>query len=478
MLKKEIEYIKNKKTVSAGIGYTIGNILIMGISFLTIPIFTRILSTSDYGLYNTFMAYASICSILIGFGLHTSIKAANIEFDKRIDEYVSNIIILSMLLLVVFFAIVITCGGIVSNYFGYSQLLLIVLLLQSEAGAIISIYNNRLSLDYSYKKYLIVSFFTSVGSIVLSLIFIFIIFKNERYVGRILGGAIPSIISALIIIYLLFSKKKPTIKKDQIGFALKYSAPIVPHGLSQILLSQFDRIMIQRMIGSAQAGIYSFSYSIATIPQIIASSLDTVWGPWFFEQYKEQKIELIKKRSSQYVMLFSIITVGIMAVSPEIIHIMASKDYWESVYLVIPIVLSTYFIFLYYLPAQIEYYEKKTVNIAIGTMGAATLNIALNYIFIPKYGYIAAAYTTLFSYICNFVFHIIAAKKIAGVLPFAGSKILVQIITVCASAILIYFAIESIILRLLIVASASILLLVSDKTNIKVLMKVGKGDNE
>lgn len=464
MLTRTRGLLKNKKALTAGIGYTIGNILISGLSFLTIPIFTRLLTTSDFGLYNSYMAYVSIVLVVIGFGFNVSIKTANIEFDKRIDEYVSNIISMCLLFLMFFLAIVAIWGKGLSSYFGYSQSLLFVLLIQSTAAAILSIYNIRLSLDYSYKRYLLIAFSTSVGTIAASIFLILTLFRSEKYVGRILGGAIPSIAAAIIIVCLLFRKKRPTLKKDQIKFAMKLGVPIIPHGLSQILLSQFDRIMIQRMIGNAEAGIYSFSYTIAVIPQIIASSFDTVWGPWFFEQYRAKKIELIKMRSSQYVMLFSTIVVCIMAISPEIIHIMAPIDYWKSIYSVIPVILAMYFTFLYFLPAQIEYFEKRTINIAFGTVGAAAMNISLNLIFIPKYGYNAAAYITLITYVCNFIFHLYVAKKITGTLPFAGRKILVQIVTVCTSATLIRFAFGSLLLRFAIVVCAVIMLLVTDRT--------------
>ena len=47
----------NKTAFKAGIWYTLGNILLKGCIFFTLPIFTRILSTNDFGIYNTYMAY-------------------------------------------------------------------------------------------------------------------------------------------------------------------------------------------------------------------------------------------------------------------------------------------------------------------------------------------------------------------------------------------------------------------------------------
>lgn len=67
----------------------------------------------------------------------------------------------------------------------------------------------------------------------------------------------------------------------------------------------------------------------------------------------------------------------------------------------------------YGIPAIVEYYHKKTIYISIGTIGAAVVNVVLNYIFIPKFGYVAAAYTTLFSYAMYYLFHSIISYRIA-----------------------------------------------------------------
>lgn len=80
-----------KNAMSAGIWYTVGNILIKGINFLAIPIFSRIMSTDEFGIYNVFISYEAILYIVIGFAVHTSIRSANIKFENQIDKYTSSV---------------------------------------------------------------------------------------------------------------------------------------------------------------------------------------------------------------------------------------------------------------------------------------------------------------------------------------------------------------------------------------------------
>ena len=67
------------KAAEAGLGYTIGNILIKAISFITLPIFTRLMSTDDYGLYSTYVSYESILALIISLGLYARAPERSVE---------------------------------------------------------------------------------------------------------------------------------------------------------------------------------------------------------------------------------------------------------------------------------------------------------------------------------------------------------------------------------------------------------------
>ena len=230
-------------------------------------------------------------------------------------------------------------------------------------------------------------------------------FSNNRGIGRIAGMTIPTIFLSTYILLFFFSKNKPNLDKNCIRYALLYSIPIIPHSLSQIILNQFDRIMITSIVGESESGIYSFAYTMFSILLITITSIDKIWGPWFFDNLKENNYLKIKKTSTQYGLLMAVISSLLMLIAPEIIKFLGPKEYWNAIYCVIPIVIGGYFSFLYYIPCQVEYYYAKTKYIAFGSILAAIVNIILNSIFIHQYGYIAAAYTTLISYLLYFLFH-------------------------------------------------------------------------
>lgn len=429
MKEKLINY-KFNRVFKAGIAYTIGNILLKGITFLTIPIFTRLMSTEDYGIYNTFVAYESIFFVFIGFAIHSSYKNAKYRYQEHFDNYISISFLFLCFCLLFWIFISSIFSYVLCRALDINKISLIMLILYSFSSAVLQCINTYFAINYQYKFYLLISFISALANIVLSILFIKTIFTTTTYLGRIFGTVIPSFLISICIIIYIFKKSKPTLNIDYIKWGLKYSLPIIPHGISQVILSQFDRIMIKQMIGAAQAGIYSFSYNIYTIISVVTNSLTSVWEPWFYEKMYQKDYESIKKNSSLYIIGILIFSSLLMFIAPEIIKLMGSQAYWSAKYCVFPIIVSGFFSFLYTLPSSVEYYFEKTKFIALGTICAAIINIVLNFIVLKRFSYVSAAYTTLFTYFVYFLFHYFLSKKIFNKNLFSKSIIIFSIITI------------------------------------------------
>lgn len=421
--------MSGNKAVKAGLGYTIGNILIRGIGFLSIPIFTRLMGTADYGLYNTYAAYEGIFYLMISLALNSSIKTAKLEFKERFDEYVSTIVAIVLANMGLWLVIANIVYPIISNQFWeFDRSILNVLVLHSCGSALIVIYNAVVGVRFQYKAYLGISLLNSVGSVCISILLIVLAFSEHPFSGRIFGAFGGASIAGIIIIIVLLRRSWPNFRKGYVKFALKYSLPVVPHGISQVLLAQFDRIMIEDMVGAAAAGIYSFTGNVSSIMKVIVNSVISAWSPWFFEAYNRGDKCLIRKVTHACISGFALFTCGVMLCMPEVLKLMAPSDYWDGIRLVIPMALDVFCTFLYAVYVEVEYYFKKTHYLMLATIGAAIINVILNVIMIPRFGYVAAAYTTLFSYVCYFVFHYIVSCKLANEDVFNFKKNVGQII--------------------------------------------------
>ena len=447
------------KVFKAGIGYTIGNVLVKGISFISLPLFSRIMTPADFGIYSVFVSFDSLLFVLMGMALHSSVRNANLKFEGKIDDYISSITIIYLLNLFICIFIVLFFGKFLSKILGLTDNLLFLLVIHSFCSAIFMLYNTRISIDYSYIKYLIVSLCNSVCNIGLSLAFMFTIFKNNVVLGRVFGVTISLGMIATYVLVSFYKKSIPRPVKEYWNFGVKYSLPIIPHGVSQLLLSEFDRIMINSMVSSVSAGIYGLAGNLKLVLIVISDSVSTVWTTWFYEQAKDNDNEAIKKRACFLSFLFLGGVVILEGVSPELIYILGGSAYSEGKYVVIPMILDAYILFLYNIIVPSEYYKEKTVYIMLGTIFSAVLNILANYIFITKFGYIAAAYTTLFSYFWYFIFHVFISKKVYGSFIIPLQFLLLFFIILLGVSIFVIYFINDFVIRFYFVLFIGILIL-------------------
>ena len=400
----------DKKASKAGIWYTIGNIALKGVLFLSLPIFTRVMLPEDFGYYNNYIAYEQIFTAILGLGIYGTIKNAKIDFKDDFDIYFSSIIALCLILLflVEIFTNVIMCFA--SSILGFNRIEINILIVQSFCAALLYLYGVKLNAEFKYKRFLVFSALNVIGNIVISLLLIYYVFPSKTYVGRIVGSAAPLLlISTLIMIESL--KEGIHIRRRYIRYALSLGIPLIPHVLSQSLLNQFDRIMINSIVGSLEAGVYGCVYTLSTVLQVIAGSIENAWSPWLFINLSEKKGKEIDKISKMIINFFFMLSIGFMCVMPEFSIIFLDSKYWSGIPLIFPLSVAMFFSFMYTFPANIEYYNKKTSNISLGTIGSATMNIILNYFCITNFGYRAAAYTTIISYISLFVFHWLIAEQ-------------------------------------------------------------------
>lgn len=459
--KKEKRY----NPISAGISYTIGNMLIRGIPFLTLPLFTRILNPAEFGLYNTYLSYENILSILLGFGLYGTIRVAKGQYKERFEEYISAIYGIQILLSMIIYPIIVVVFAYIAPQGWFSTKLLIILLCHCLCTQLYNIASAKFAIKGEVANNLIMAFIMMIGNIVISLLLCLFAFEDERYLGRILGTFLGALIVTIIVGVKQALQCNKFVNKEYWKFGLKMGVPLIPHMLSLTLLSQCDKIMIQALVGDAEAGIYSLAVTLTGIVSVIVTSLDNAWAPWFYKKLEDGSYEEIRKNNNYLIIAFSFFSAVVMLVAPEVIKLMSEEQYWDSVYSFAPLLMSVLFNFIYLIPVNFEYYHKKTGYISFSTVLTGILNLVLNFFFIKYVGYVGAAYATCISKLILLGMHWQRAKKIQNVkIANLSCVILYSILAAVVGALSLIFK-DNIIIRYLLVLILSIVL-------VKILMKV------
>ena len=400
-----------------------------GISFITTPIFTRLLSTSDYGILSVYSTWENIILIIASLNLAAGVYLRGlIKYDDDREGFTSSLQSLFIVVMTVVFLIFIIFSDFWANLIDLPKLYIYLMFVDMYLVTAFQFWSARQRVDFQYRNLVLVTMTNAVLKPILGIALV-LSFENKAE-ARIIAYIICDIVVFGYFLATVFVGKTAKFSTKYWKYALGYNLPLVPHYLSQIVLNQSDRVMIKEMVDTSSAGIYSLAYTLATILLIVNQSILNTYNPWMYKKIKDQDYKSINKISVALLLLIAGLNLLLIGFAPEAIAILAPKTYYDAIWIIPSVAASVYFTFLYSLFSNFEFYFEKTKLMMIASVCCAGLNLILNYIFIQKYGYIAAGYTTLFCYICYSLFHYLMMKQIikrtlCGVRIYDEKKILV-----------------------------------------------------
>lgn len=424
--------MKNK-IVIASIWNLIGTFLLKGITFLSVPIFTRLLNQHDYGLVSTYNTYISLGGIVIGLSLNTSIANARIDFSKEFSNYLTSLTKASFCIFLIEFLFVNFLNNYIKDIFKITSINLNLILMICYSEYIVNSYYKANTIDFKFKKNVILTTINSISVIIVSIILIKIM--DNPVTARLMGqGFFLFIVSFLFFINTVLLNSS-AFKIEHIKYALPIAIPNIFHQLSQIIMSQSDRLILLSLCGASTTAKYSVVYTFGLALQMIWNAANEVWVPWLYRKLAIKNHVEIIKMSEIYICIFSVITILALLILPDIMLIVVPKSYHDAQNIMVPVILAIFFIFIYSFFANQEIFYKKNRYLACASFIAATINIGSNYLFIPMFGYKAAAYTTLISYVILMCMHYYFSTWILKINVYKFSLFLKYILIVCLSGI-------------------------------------------
>ena len=395
----------------------VSTVLVAGINFFTIPIFTRTLSPEGFGIVNIYNAWVQICTIIVGLKADGSIGSAkaNLPEDEQ-DSYHLSILALGLLSFTVVMGLLLAFMPQVSNLLDMEPLLVVAMALQSLGAFVVSLFSMR----FIFRRQAQLNLFVSVGvcaaTTVVSLLLIFFVFTGEDgYRGRVLGLSLPYLLVGIMLFVWLCMSTDARAKISYWKFCLALTLPLIFHGLSQIALAQIGRITVQRVEGYSAAGVYSIAVTVVNVLNSIYTALNNAFVPFMYDDLAGKTGEAVKrKRFHNYMLLFTLGCCAFMLMVPGVLKVLSTEEYGGAVALLPPLVAGQYCVFLYSFPVNYEFYAMRTRSVAIGTALAALLDLVLSVARVPTLGMMGAAMATMCSYLALFIFHFLIARYALG----------------------------------------------------------------
>ena len=404
--------------LKATIWFSICQFLQRGIGILTSPFVARLLSTSEYGRASTFASWENIFLIFVTL---SSFKSVNYICAKH-GNYENKISVLSS---IIGYNLVVSCiWGIliflnirtIEHAAGLSISLIVCLYLYCVFQSLILCWQCVKQYDYLYRltsaETLIYTLGTYFGGLASILLF------SKTAEAKIIPQVIVTVVVGLVIAVAAFKKGKVFYDKEIWRFTFCFCVPLLPHYLSEIVLMNSDKIMIDRMCGSSDVAIYSVAYTVGSLISMVTSAINSAFAPYQCQKISSKEYKVLAKNTNYIIAFVAFCLCGVMLFGREVVLIFGGQKYLASISLIIPISLGVFFNYVFQLFARVQEYFEQKHTIVIASISCAVLNIVLNYIFINLCGYKAAAYTTFICYFSfcflHYLFYRKACKKYVG----------------------------------------------------------------
>lgn len=400
----------NIRTIKAATWYTISNFISKCMLYLFTPLYTRVLTEVQYGQYNNYLSWQSILVALLAWDMASTVAVAYVDHKdpKTFHCYISTVTFLSLTIPAAFGAAMLIFYRQFAALLGMEPIYLVLMIINICTTSALQIFQAEQRSKVQYKLSSALTLGNSFGNMLLTLLLVWLL-PNKLF-GVVLGSiAVTTVINVAICVYVF--TRDFSIKTDYIRYALRLALPLIPHVVSASLLSSANKILITKLCGNADTAFYSVVNTCAMVVILFVTSVNSAWVPWFFGQVERQDYKSIRKVTKVTIPLIALIALAVCLVGPEVVLVLGGRNYAAAVYMLPPMIFGCVVRYVYTLYVNIEFYNKKTGGISVATAIAAVVNVGLNYVMIQKFGYQAAAYTTLISDFLLLAIHMYIVKR-------------------------------------------------------------------
>lgn len=402
-------------SVKSGMVYLVSTILSNGLAIIMVSIFTRIMPTSEVGIVNLFTSWYAVLSGVVTLGLTSGGLTMSFKnFSNEKDQYLSSILTLTSISALVVDVLFLVFIDFFCDWFHLPRSLIVLMAVCFLVNPAYDFWLVKQRYDYKYK---LSGTLMITGSILASLLALLAVLKLSpdsvfsSAEVRLFGMYSVTLSIGLIMWLVIFFKGKTFVNVKYWKYSLKLSFPLVGQMLATQILGFSDRIMIERYCGESQVGIYGTIYTIGTLTAMLWTAINGTFTPYIYKNIEENG-DAVKRNSFLVILFFSIVSIMVVLFGPEIVRIVGTEEYYKGVYIIPPVAAGVYLVAIGDMYSDLLIYAQKTKYIMFGTIIGAILNVLLNSVFISKYGYIVAAFTTLFAYIFMTVMLVMFARNV------------------------------------------------------------------
>lgn len=388
----------------------IGTICTKFLSFLLLPLYTSVLSASEYGIIDLLTTLISLISPMISLqisqGLFRNLVECRNDKEKQkrlISTSIVFLIINSIIYLLIFFLV----SHFIAN--NYKWFLVIIAIVSVFSDLLLQIARGIGKND----SYSIAGVITAIFTILFNILFL--IFLHFKVNGMLLGTLIGYIVGILYLYLKLDLFKLVDFRcfnKKDFKILMKYSLPLVPNALSWWIFNTSDRVIVSIFLGLSFTGILSVSYKFSSIIILLYNIFDKSWCESIILHIKDDDIATYFNKT--FIVIFNLffsIGICLLAFMPILFKMLVNSNYMAS-YNLIPIVLiASIFQVIVGLVSVVYAANDDTKSLANTAIWSSVVNLVIHLALIKYIGVYAAAVSTLCSYLFFSIYRALDVSK-------------------------------------------------------------------
>ncbi|MEO5740824.1 MAG: oligosaccharide flippase family protein [Vicinamibacterales bacterium] len=387
------------------------------IPFLLMPVLTRYLSPTDFGIVATFEVILAMGLVSVGLNMHGAIGVNFFRLEHgELGIYVGNVILVSVITSVVTLGLALLVFHVFSLEIpAASTRWLPLIALAALAQVLFSIALTLWQVEERPIPYAIFQTLQTALNVGLSLLFVVAFSWGWR--GRLLAIITASVAFGAISLFIVHRRWRRTleVRTEYLKDALAFGVPLVPHSLGNWILTGIDRLFLTSMVGVAATGVYTVGYQVGMIVGLVATSFNQAWSPFLFQKLKEDnphsKIRIVRF-TYLYIVAIAVFALILSLAAPWFLSVFVGPEFRGAYRYVMWVALGYAANGMYLMVAHYIFYAKKTHLLAAVTFFAAIVNIVLNYVLIRANGPIGAAQASAASFFVSFVLTWLLAARV------------------------------------------------------------------
>ncbi|MBP5489019.1 MAG: oligosaccharide flippase family protein [Lachnospiraceae bacterium] len=427
--------------LKSGFWYVASMFLTKGMVFITMPIFTRLMTKAQYGDFSVFCSWQSVLIIFCSLEIHGTLNLARFDYsEEEYKSYITSSLCLSTLIAGVLFGLYLAFPHMFDKLFLMKKEYMYVMFAYLFTVPAIYMFQTKQRVEYKYKVSSTISLGASILAPIIALVMVLLMKDSDPLFGRIIGQHVLYIALG-VAFYIYFLHCSRTIRVSYWKYAIRLGLPLVFSYIGSRVLLTADTIILKHMCTPENVSNVSVTHSTSQIILLLVQTINMAWAPWLYDMLKTRRHKDVKKFYRVYLWAVVLATFAALAIGPEIIHILGGQKYKDAIYLLPPNILCGIFTVLTATFVNIETYNKKPRYAAILTGGVAALNVVLDILGVYLFGYMAVCYATVLCLLLLCVLHYrvtlkMEIKEILSAKTFAA--VLIAAIMLIPTALLLY----------------------------------------